>query len=166
AYEVTPVVSRWDRPGKSRALAGRVAESTQPSRSHVDLPAASERPPLPAGIEAAALSHRIDQFLASRGYQPQRDGAGTRQSGRANIRSDTARAQNNDDGVEADFSRPGAAHSPEAGQTPLDFVCEDDVRRAIQAGRKLTVSERAIVTPSARELGEQHRIFLVTPWRG
>jgi hypothetical protein len=51
-------------------------------------------------------------------------------------------------------------------QTPLDFVCEDDVRRAIEAGRKLVVSERAIVTPAARDLGEQHRVFSFTPWRG
>jgi hypothetical protein len=51
-------------------------------------------------------------------------------------------------------------------ETPLDFVCEDDVRRAIQAGRKLIVSERAIVTPAARDLAEEHRVFSVAPWRG
>jgi hypothetical protein len=28
------------------------------------------------------------------------------------------------------------------------------------------VSERAIVTPAARDLGEQHRIFRVAPWSG
>ena len=49
---------------------------------------------------------------------------------------------------------------------PLDFVCEEDVRLAIRAGRKLVVSERAIVTPAARELGEEHRVFTVAPWRG
>jgi hypothetical protein len=48
----------------------------------------------------------------------------------------------------------------------LDFVCEGDVRLAIEAGRKLVLAERAIVTPAARELGEQHRIFAVAPWRG
>jgi hypothetical protein len=53
-----------------------------------------------------------------------------------------------------------------ADQAPLDFVCEDDVRRAIQAGRKLVLSERAIVTPAARDLGEQHRVFSIAPWRG
>jgi acetaldehyde dehydrogenase (acetylating) len=165
AYEITPAVSRWDRPGNSRASAPRVAESSPRSPSHVDLPSAPERPPGSAGIEAAALSNRIDQFLASRGYQPQHDGGGSSVSGHASVRFDTVRPQN-DVGIQADFGRRGAAHSPEIGQTPLDFVCEDDVRRAIEAGRKLTVSERAIVTPSARELGEQHRIFLVTPWRG
>jgi hypothetical protein len=54
----------------------------------------------------------------------------------------------------------------DADQKPLEFVCEDDVRRAIRAGQKLVVSERAIVTPAARDLGDQHRIFSVAPWRG
>jgi hypothetical protein len=53
-----------------------------------------------------------------------------------------------------------------ASAPPLDFVCEEDVRLAIQAGRTLVVSERAIVTPAARDLGEQHRIFRVAPWSG
>jgi hypothetical protein len=60
----------------------------------------------------------------------------------------------------------GAGAAPDTDQTPLDFVCEDDVRRAIRAGRKLVVSERAIVTPAARDLGEQHSVFSIAPWRG
>jgi hypothetical protein len=42
---------------------------------------------------------------------------------------------------------------------PVDFVCEEDVRRAVRAGRTLTLAERAIVTPAARDLGDQHGIF-------
>jgi hypothetical protein len=45
----------------------------------------------------------------------------------------------------------------------LDFVCEEDVRLAIQQGRKLVLTERAIVTPSARDLGDAHHVF---SWRG
>jgi hypothetical protein len=52
-----------------------------------------------------------------------------------------------------------------ADQAPLEFVCEDDVRTALKTGRKLVVSERAIVTPAARDLGEQHRVFTIAPWR-
>ena len=33
----------------------------------------------------------------------------------------------------------------------LDFVCEDDVRRALREGRRLRVAARAIVTPAARD---------------
>jgi hypothetical protein len=41
----------------------------------------------------------------------------------------------------------------------MDFVCEDDVRRAIQAGTRIALAERSIVTPAARELGDSHNIF-------
>jgi acetaldehyde dehydrogenase (acetylating) len=54
------------------------------------------------------------------------------------------------------------AHPPEPtvpSTPPLEFVCEDDVRRAIEGGRRLLVSARAIVTPAARDLGEQHGVF-------
>jgi hypothetical protein len=48
--------------------------------------------------------------------------------------------------------------------TPLDFVCEDDVRQAMKQGRKLVVGERTIVTPAARDLAEQHRVFVAAEW--
>jgi len=60
----------------------------------------------------------------------------------------------------------GAGSGPRADSKPLDFVCEEDVRLAIQAGRKLVVSERAIVTPAARDLAEANRVFTVAPWQG
>jgi acetaldehyde dehydrogenase (acetylating) len=44
--------------------------------------------------------------------------------------------------------------TPTASPPPapaLDFVCEDDVRRAIREGRKLRLTPRAIVTPAARD---------------
>jgi acetaldehyde dehydrogenase (acetylating) len=61
----------------------------------------------------------------------------------------------------------GASPAPKGpDQTPLEFVCEEDVRAAMASGRKLVISERAIVTPAARDLGEQHAIFMLAPWRG
>src|SRR2546426_2850245 len=137
AYEVSPVVSRWDRPG---ARGGNGQVQTAPR-----LPSAPPKPPPPAGISAEALSRQIDQFLAARGYQGQ-------------TRRQTA-------GPTA--GQAGSQTAPPApNQGPLDFVCEDDVRQAIQSGRKIVVSERAIVTPAARDLGEQHRVFTTAPWRG
>jgi acetaldehyde dehydrogenase (acetylating) len=103
--------------------------------------AAASRPAPAAGISADALTRRIDEFLGSRGYGERVQASETR-----SMKQDTA--------------------WPATGQTPLDFVCEDDVRAAIQTGRKLVVSERAIVTPSARDLAEAHRVFSLAPWRG
>ncbi|OLC83151.1 MAG: hypothetical protein AUI64_00435 [Acidobacteria bacterium 13_1_40CM_2_64_6] len=112
----------------------------------ISLPSVPARPAPPVGITAAALTRRIDDFLGSRGFR--------------NITSRT------EVGLKSDLSTTSNVSSPTSGQAPLDFVCEEDVRLAIQAGRKLIVSERAIVTPAARDLGEQHRVFSFSPWRG
>lgn len=50
---------------------------------------------------------------------------------------------------------PPAATSgaPALPSTPADFICEDDVRRAANDGRKLLVGPRTIVTPAARDAG-------------
>jgi acetaldehyde dehydrogenase (acetylating) len=40
-----------------------------------------------------------------------------------------------------------------------DFVCEEDVRRAIAAREKIRINGKTIITPAARELGEERDIF-------
>ena len=42
---------------------------------------------------------------------------------------------------------------------PQDFVSEDDVRKAIAAGKKIYITAKTILTPSARDLGEEKDIF-------
>jgi len=131
AYEVAPVVSRWDRGAGDLqgAAASAVMPGAAPSRT---LPQAPARELPQPGIQADALARQIDQFLDSRG-----------------------------------FRSPVPDRSPSSSQTrPMDFVSEEDVRRAIRAGRKLVVAERAIITPAARDLGEQHQVFTVAPWPG
>jgi hypothetical protein len=44
---------------------------------------------------------------------------------------------------------------------PVGFVCEEDVRAAIQANSKITVGKKTIITPSARELAEENDVFVV-----
>ena len=41
----------------------------------------------------------------------------------------------------------------------VDFVSEDDVKRAIEKGEKIFVTAKTIITPSARDLGEEREIF-------
>lgn len=90
--------------------------------------------PRKVGISAASLSARIDTFLTSRGYRP-------------------------NEGAARVSAEPDSSVAPTSGGAPMDFVCEEDVRTAIRRGTRLVLSERAIVTPAARELGEAHRIF-------
>ncbi len=42
---------------------------------------------------------------------------------------------------------------------PVDFVSEDDVRKAIEKDKKIYVRKKTIITPSAKDLGGEHDIF-------
>jgi hypothetical protein len=95
----------------------------------------------PPGIPAQTLATRIDQFLSSRGYRPP-------------------------DGRSTDGGRTSSSSSPPTppDTTPLDFVAESDVRDAVRAGRTLLIGEKTIVTPAARELGDEKKVFVQAGW--
>ena len=64
------------------------------------------------------------------------------------------------------FVGAGAPPAPAAeGGAVVSFVCEEDVREAIKLNRKITVGERTIITPAARDLAEAHRVFVMQNWR-
>jgi acetaldehyde dehydrogenase (acetylating) len=137
AYEVRPA-------RLSATMAGAAPTAAAASTVRLPKPPAA---PAPAGISAQTLAARIDSFLASRGYRPP-DGVS---------------------GVTADrrsSPEPGPAPAAEAASpaTPADFICEDDVRMALRAGRKLLVGERTIITPSARDLGDAQKVFIQAGW--
>jgi acetaldehyde dehydrogenase (acetylating) len=64
--------------------------------------------------------------------------------------------------------RPSADKEEHTGTAqsdkPAAFVCEDDVRAAMKAGRKVLIDDRTIVTPAARDLGEAHKLFVQAGW--
>ncbi|HEY0872474.1 MAG TPA: aldehyde dehydrogenase family protein [Vicinamibacterales bacterium] len=137
AYETMPYQPRRE---ESRPTAAATTGSGAPP-----LPRAPETP-RPAGIPAESLARRIDQFLASRGYTP---------PAAAPPKGVTAP-------VETRPATPAPQATPAAPihEQPAEFVCEDDVRQAVRQGRKIVIGERTIVTPAARDLGEQHRVLV------
>jgi acetaldehyde dehydrogenase (acetylating) len=112
-----------------------MASSKNDLRPHLPLPKAP-RGPEPAGISAQTLAARIDSFLESRGYR--------------------ASADKEEHGRNMQLG-PSA-------EAPVAFVCEDDVRAAMKAGRKVLIDEKTIVTPSARDLGEAQKMFVQAGW--
>lgn len=48
------------------------------------------------------------------------------------------------------------------GRAAVDFVSEDDVRRAIQKGEKIYINSKTIITPAARDIGEPGEVFAKT----
>jgi acetaldehyde dehydrogenase (acetylating) len=140
AYEVRPAVST-QKSGASAPAAAAAPRADRPAA----LPQAPARP-LSNAIPASALAARIDAFLASRGYSASDAPVSTR----------TPSA-----------STPEVSVSPPArveDAVPIDFVCEDDVKTAIKAGRTLLIHEKTIVTPAARDLGEAARVFVQAGW--
>jgi acetaldehyde dehydrogenase (acetylating) len=49
-----------------------------------------------------------------------------------------------------------------AKPTPVGFVSETDVRTAIEKGEKIYIHAKTIITPSAKDLGEEKEIFAKT----
>jgi acetaldehyde dehydrogenase (acetylating) len=126
-------------PGSDRGQTG-VRAGSEPGTTPSRLPKSPGKP-LPEGIPAQTLAARIDQFLASRGYRaPEATGSPVPEP------------------------QPIAPKQGGDGK-PLEFVAESDVRDALKAGRKLVIGERTIVTPAARELGEEKRVFIQAEWR-
>jgi acetaldehyde dehydrogenase (acetylating) len=114
------------------------------------LPKAPGRP-VASGIPVDALASRIDRFLTSRGYTKEGQGP---------------RAQDPVTFYRPEIQEPGiqGAESSFGPPAPAEFVCEDDVRAALKAGRKLVVDEKTIITPAARDLGEPGKVFVQSGW--
>jgi acetaldehyde dehydrogenase (acetylating) len=140
AYETNPAVY-------ATAPAARAVEApaATPAPGGASLPRPPAPPALQGGIAADVLARRIDEFLTSRGYRPAAPAAAP---------AATVLAGGSDSKVAA-----GKIDIP-MSEKPAEFVCEDDVRQAIKQKRKIVIGERSIVTPAARDLGEQHHLFV------
>jgi len=140
AYEVTPV------------------SSSRPAAPVPEAPALPKAPVPPGpgpGLAAGPLASRIDQFLASRGYVVPAT------SPSLPVKGENAAPA----AAPPTEAKPAASPAPvQPVSKPLDFVCEDDVRQALRQGRKLVIGERTIVTPAARDFGDEHRVFIAAEW--
>ena len=114
----------------------RLAYEIRPATdTQLPFPEVAAAPPRPAAIDAGTLAGRVDAFLRSR------------------VPSASAAPA-------APPRRPPEHHDEQRPSSPVEFVCEEDVRQAVRDGRQIVISERTIVTPSARDLGAQHRVFV------
>ena len=134
AYGIRPPAA--SAPAKAPAAERPAA----PPSTLESLPKAPAKP-ASTSISAEALVTRVDQFLASRGYRPSDDTPAAPAAPAAAAAAATA--------------------TPEA---PVPFVCEDDVRAAIKAGRTILIGEKTIVTPSARDAGESAGVLRQAGW--
>jgi acetaldehyde dehydrogenase (acetylating) len=127
----------------------RVAYETQPAKGSVASASdtsvgsgfsrtvtGSPATPPRAGLNPDVLGPRIDQFLASRGIPNPEPGTPNREPER------------------------GTRNQAPGTSRPAEFVCEEDVRQALRAGVKIVLDSRTIVTPAARDLGDEKHVFV------
>jgi acetaldehyde dehydrogenase (acetylating) len=112
--------------------------------------------------EIAAI---VDKFLAGRGPAPSTETprppapkaieveAGSMYTGPAASSSSNAPLPT------APPPTPAAPQVSSNGRQAVDFVSEDDVRRALQKGEKIYINAKTIITPAARDIGEPKEVF-------
>jgi acetaldehyde dehydrogenase (acetylating) len=154
AYERRPV----NRPAAAGASDLRVtslnAESPKPVISAPSPAPAPARATAASVIDRAEIARIVDRFLAGRVNLPSATAVpGSFGSPRSPAPAGSPLAPAT---TSAAANRPHEAARPK----PVDFVSEDDVRRALTKGEKIYVSSRTIITPSARDLGEEREVFV------
>jgi acetaldehyde dehydrogenase (acetylating) len=145
------------RPVKS----ARPAVSAQTATSPTPHPVAAREPVVAGGkIDRQEIAAIVDRFLAGKRSEPAASPlpspapseieteAGSMYTAPAPLPPPPAPRE----------SKP-APPSNNNGAKAVEFVSEDDVRRAIQKGEKIYVTARTIITPSARDIGEPAEVF-------
>jgi acyl-CoA reductase-like NAD-dependent aldehyde dehydrogenase len=166
------------RPVKSTRPAASVLSTAIPAPAPSSSSAQTVVGSGPGKINREEIAAIVDRFLANRGPEetPQpaprqtsprseeraqepavEPEAGSMYSGASQTNRSTDSAGNGKASSPASNSK--ASSSSATAKTPVDFVSEDDVKRAIQRGEKIYINAKTIITPAARDMGEPGEVF-------
>jgi hypothetical protein len=118
----------------------RAAATTQPS---VARPAAS--------VDRAEIAAMVDRFLAERRVNQPAQSTPPPVSAPAPMQTQPS--------PQRTAPIPASTNGTTNGRV-YDFVCEEDVKRAIASREKINVNSKTIITPAARELGDERDVFV------
>ena len=162
------------RPVKSARPAVTARETSQPSQPARTLSTPPPQPVVASGggkINREEIAAIVDRFLAGRRPEefaptpqpvparPIEAEAGSMYSGPGSRENTAPRPDNRErSGAQATMPVQSSATTSN-GRNAVDFVSEDDVRRAIQKGEKIYINAKTIITPAARDIGEPAEVF-------
>ena len=109
-----------------------------------------------AGVDRASIAALVDRFLAERHVEqpsPQPASSAAAVPPKQNTPSSPPTP------TIATQTSSSSLSSNGANRRVYDFVCEEDVKRAIAAREKIYINQKTIITPAARELAEERDIF-------
>ena len=139
----------------------RIAFETRPVNQ---IPAVAISPPVrPRAhgrtIDRAAIAALVDKFLSERDAAAKSEEPGVVSPPPSAIRAaGTSEASHSPAPVAPPPASPQAANGQTNGRV-YDFVCEEDVKQALSAGQKIRINSKTIITPAARDLGEDKEVF-------
>jgi len=105
-----------------------------------------------AAVDRAEIAAMVDRFLSERHvHRPTQQAPQQQPPPSATAPFEATRRG-------ASPSAPTSSNGTANGRV-YDFVCEEDVKRAIAAHEKIYINTRTIITPAARELAEERDVF-------
>jgi acetaldehyde dehydrogenase (acetylating) len=164
AFETRPVKSK--RPAVATATTATSAPAPAHAAPVVSTPKqAPVAASVPGKINREDIAAIVDRFLAgrqpeettdrpARGSEPESE-AGSMYTAPARPAESSSQPANGGRSTPA----PVKAAPSSNGARTVDFVSEDDVRRAIQKGEKIYINAKTIITPAARDIGEPAEVF-------
>jgi acetaldehyde dehydrogenase (acetylating) len=164
AFETRPVKSTRPAVATSTASTAAPPPSAQPARQ--PQPVVGQQ----GKINREEIAAIVDKFLANRRpeeipsppiQRPQPAPRVEAEAGSMYAGPGQSSSQGNGESTSARPSAPsGPASAGSAnGNKTVDFVSEDDVKRAIQKGEKIYINAKTIITPAARDIGEPAEVF-------
>jgi acetaldehyde dehydrogenase (acetylating) len=191
AFETRPVKSKRAATSASTAATPAPAPSYVPSPAAPQPVQRQTVVGTAAGkINREEIAAIVDRFLAGR--QPEQTSAETRESRPQTLQASRTSAEPEAEagsmyagpsqsrqqmGNAGQAGNGGQRQSPASGSSSgnaangsarattgktVDFVSEDDVKRAIQKGEKIYINAKTIITPAARDIGEPAEVFAKT----
>ena len=185
AFETRAVPSK--RPARSAQTAAAAPSPLQPAPAHAGVAAgsgvsrddiakivdrflsqrqpaaAAPAQPLPVAQPHAYVQQDVDvepqRAAHSGGAAPHPEAAPTAQAPNGGGNGGSGSAQSAGGGAQPTAQKTPSPAAAANGKRAVDFVCEDDVRRALQKGEKIYTNARTIITPAARDMGEAAEVF-------
>ena len=127
----------------------RIAFETRPiNQAAVTAQPSAARPA--ASVDRVEIAAMVDRFLAERRVQPAQTAPPSAQPS-VPLTSEAP--------PQRSAQSPASSNGAINGRV-YDFVCEEDVKRAIAARERININSKTIITPAARDLGEERDVFV------
>lgn len=113
-----------------------------------------------AKVDEAAIAALVDRLFAARKPTPAAPAAQPSANPNPNSGAGAAPVAT----PPAPVPTPASSAKKEVVEKPkpkaVDFVCEEDVKRALARNEKIFVNAKTIITPAARDIGNEREIFV------